>query len=71
MSSSVPLGRLLVTADRVTAYRTLGYAIALCEARSCLIALASRAQTFEESIHFEHLLLALDSMHNGYPRCHP
>jgi len=55
----------------MTAYMTLGYAIALCEARSSLIALADRTQTFEESVHFEHLLLAIDLIYEDYPGCHP
>jgi len=46
---------------------TLGYAIALAEARSCLAALADTATDFDESIHFEHLLLDLDTMHPDGP----
>ena len=42
---------------------TVTYAIALAEARSCLAALADAAASFDESIHFEHLLLCLDGMH--------
>lgn len=42
---------------------SLAYAIALAEARSCLAALADGATDFDESIHFEHLLLDLDSLH--------
>lgn len=46
---------------------SLTYAIALAEARSCLAALADGATDFDESIHFEHLLLDLDGMHMDYP----
>jgi len=42
---------------------SLTYAIALAEARSCLAALADGATDFDESIHFEHLLLDLDALH--------
>lgn len=52
---------------------SLAYAIAVAEARSCLAALADDATDFDESIHFEHLLLDLDSMHepDGYPSLYP
>lgn len=42
---------------------TLEYAVALAEARSCLAALADGATDFDESAHFEHLLLDLDRLH--------
>lgn len=42
---------------------TLAYAVALAEARSCLAALADDATDFDESSHFEHLLLDLDRLH--------
>jgi hypothetical protein len=45
----------------------LAYAIALAEARSCLAALADSASTFEESVHYEHLLLDLDALHTIGP----
>lgn len=44
---------------------TVAFAIALAEARSCLAALADTATSFDESIHFEHLLLELDAMHEA------
>jgi len=44
---------------------TLAYAIAL--ARSCLAALADAATDFNESVQFEHLLLALDALHPDGP----
>ena len=52
---------------------TFAYAIALAEARSCLAALADGATDFDESFHFEHLLLGLDAMHDadGYPGFYP
>jgi hypothetical protein len=52
---------------------TFAYAIALAEARSCLAALADGATDFDESIHFEHLLLELDALHepDGYPALYP
>lgn len=50
---------------------TLGYAIALAEARSCLAALADTATDFDESIHFEHRLLDLDTMHPDGPALCP
>ena len=43
---------------------TVAYATALAEARSCLAALADTAASFDESIHFERLLLDLDGMHD-------
>lgn len=46
---------------------TLAYAIALADARSCLAALADAATAFDESVHFEHLLLALDTLHPDGP----
>lgn len=46
---------------------TLAYAIALAEARSCLAALADTATDLDESVHFEHLLLALDALHYDGP----
>ncbi len=49
---------------------SLAYAIALAEARSCLAALADGATDFDESIHFEHLLLDLDSLHPNGPSLH-
>lgn len=52
-------------------FMTVGYTIALGEARSCLAALADTAETLDDSIHYEHLLLALDFMHMDYPGCHP
>lgn len=42
-------------------------AIALADARSCLAALADAATDFDESVHFEHLLLALDALHPDGP----
>lgn len=50
---------------------TLASAIALAEARSCLAALADTATEFDESVQFEHLLLALDAMHVDYPGLYP
>ena len=46
---------------------TLAYAIAVAEARSCLAALADAATDFDESVHYEHLLLALDALHPDGP----
>ena len=43
------------------------YAIALADARSCLAALADAATDFDESVQFEHLLLALDALHPDGP----
>lgn len=43
---------------------TLGYAMKLAEARSCLAALANAAP-YERSIEYKHLLLDLDTMHGG------
>lgn len=42
---------------------TLAYAIALCEARSCLAALADCAPDICESSHFERLVIELDELH--------
>ena len=50
---------------------TLAYAIALAEARSCLAALADGATDFDESSHFEHLLLDLDRLHPIGPGLSP
>ena len=50
---------------------TLAYAVALAEARSCLAALADSAPTFDESVHYEHLLLDLDSLHPFGPGLFP
>ncbi len=51
---------------------SLAYAIALVEARSCLAALADGATDFDESVHFEHLLLDLDALHgDDAPALHP
>jgi len=44
---------------------TVAFAIALAEARSCLAALADTATSFDESSHYEHLLLDLDAMHEA------
>lgn len=57
--------------DRGRVPLTLAYAIALAEARSCLAALADNANTLEESVHFEHLLLDLDSLHPIGPGLSP
>lgn len=46
---------------------TLDYAVALADARSCLAALADAATDFDESVHFEHLLLTLDALHPDGP----
>lgn len=46
---------------------TLAYAFALADARSCLAALADATTDFDESVHFEHLLLALDALHPDGP----
>jgi tRNA isopentenyl-2-thiomethyl-A-37 hydroxylase MiaE len=53
----------LLVSDLEVMSMTLGYAIALAEARSCLAALADTATDFDESIHFEQMLLELDGMH--------
>ena len=50
---------------------TLGYAIALGEARSCLAALADTAADIDESIRYEHLLLHLDGLHPIGPGLSP
>jgi hypothetical protein len=50
---------------------TLAYAIALAEARSYLAALADSAADFEESVHYEHLLLDLDRLHPIGPGLSP
>ena len=50
---------------------TLAYAIALAESRSCLAALADSATDFDESVHFEHLLLDLDGLHPNGPGLSP
>ncbi len=50
---------------------TLAYADALAEARSCLAALADDATDFDESSHFEHLLLDLDRLHPIGPGLSP
>ena len=50
---------------------TMGYAIALAGARSSLAALADDAATFEESIHFDRILLDLDAMHPDGPSLYP
>lgn len=42
---------------------TLAYAMALAEARSCLAALADVVTDFDESSHFERILLDLDRLH--------
>lgn len=51
----------------------IALALALAEARSCLAALAENATDFDESVHYEHLLLDLDGMHekDGYPALYP
>jgi len=48
----------------------LTYAVARAQARSCLAALADIATDFDESVHFEHLLLDLDSLHPNGPSLH-
>lgn len=50
---------------------TLAYAIALAEARSCLAALADSTADFDESVHYEHLLLDLDTLHPIGPGLSP
>lgn len=55
----------------MTDHMTLGYVIALGEARSCLAALADAAATFDESVHYDRLLLALDLIHEDYQGCDP
>lgn len=50
---------------------TLAYAIALAQARSCLAALADSAADFDESVHFEHLLLDVDRLHPTGPGLSP
>jgi hypothetical protein len=50
---------------------TLAYAIALADARSCLAALADATTDFDESSHFEHLLLDLDGLHPIGPGLSP
>src|SRR4051794_23344793 len=50
---------------------TLAYAMALAEARSCLAALADDATDFDESSHFEHLLLDIDRLHPIGPGLSP
>ena len=49
----------------------LAYSRALAEARSCLAALADSADTFDESVRFEHLLLDLDRLHPIGPGLSP
>ena len=49
----------------------LAYVIALAEARSCFAALADAAIDFDESVHFEHLLLDLDALHPCGPGLSP
>lgn len=69
-------GRPIAEADSQTVSHRRGmpislvHAIALAEARSCLAALADRASDFDESVHFEHLLLDLDSIHPDWPSLH-
>lgn len=41
----------------------LAFALALAELRSCLAALADTAWSFDESVHYEHLLLDLDRLY--------
>jgi hypothetical protein len=43
----------------------LSHAVALAEARSYVVALARRAQTFEASMEYERVLLQLDWLHGG------
>ncbi len=50
---------------------SFAYAIALAEARSCLATLADASSDFDESVHFDHLLLDLDAMHVDYPGLYP
>lgn len=51
---------------------SLGYAIPLAEASSCLTALADIAMDFDESVLYEHLLLDLDALHgDDSPALHP
>ena len=50
---------------------TLAYATALADARACLAALAGAASDFDESVHFEHLLLDLDALHPEVPGLSP
>lgn len=42
---------------------SIGYAVALAEARSCLAALGDGADSFDESNRYERLLLDLDQLH--------
>lgn len=48
----------------------LAHAIALCEARSYLAALADTARTVEGSIAYERVLLQLDLVHNDQAPAH-
>jgi len=50
---------------------TLAYAVALAQARSCLASLADNAIDFGESVHYESLLLALDTIHPVGPALSP
>lgn len=58
-------------ADREAVSMTLAYATALADARACLAALAGAASDFDESVHFEHLLLDLDALHPEVPGLSP
>jgi len=42
---------------------TLAHAYVLAEVRSCLVALADSATTFEQSVAYDRLLLRLDWLH--------
>jgi len=50
---------------------SLAYAIALAEARSCLVALADAAADIYESSHYERLLIDLDRLHPVGPALSP
>lgn len=52
-------------------FMTVAYAVALAEARSCLAALADTAPDIDDSIHYEHLLLGLDTLHPIGPGLSP
>lgn len=43
----------------------LAHAVTLAEARSYVAALADNARTFDASVEYEHVLLALDTIHGG------
>jgi hypothetical protein len=43
----------------------LAHSVTLAEARSYVAALADRARTFDASAQYEHVLLELDTMHDG------